>query len=145
MLWWASVGFAVISGICVVFQNGLNEKLLRGFVAPWVLFVNAAVFGVASAVWWSGVGFVRAREGSTASFEIWHIVPGLLGFALVALLPRAFAGLGALGALGVFLTTQLLLGMCWDYWIAREAPTLSKITGLIFVLAGAWLILRRPV
>jgi transporter family-2 protein len=101
-------------------------------ITIFTLLVNRSLAGVA----------VAARQ----SPWIW-LPAGLLGVGVLAVLTFAPPRIGSLGTFAVLITAQLLTSLVMDsvglFGLDRVPISVTRLAGLLFLAAGAVLVLRR--
>jgi transporter family-2 protein len=135
-----------VLGAAAVFQALLNREVGSRLGLAQAVFINNIVFfaaGLALFVASHRVPelfpeFFRPRTSETG-FRWWFVLPGILGFSLVAGAPWAVSRLGAFTVFVLFVTAQLFTSLLWDHFSGASPLTLSRVGGLILTLAGVWL------
>jgi transporter family-2 protein len=146
-----SRGLAVAVGVgagCVVgMQAPINSRL-----GKTVGSLQAATFSflVGTALLLLIAAFVRGGLGSLSQVRQvpwWALVGGLLGAVYVTVALVAVRTLGASGLTAVVITGQLAISVVIDrlglFGIAREHITASRIVGLVLLVVGAALVVRK--
>jgi bacterial/archaeal transporter family-2 protein len=146
-----SRGLAVLLGVgagCLVgMQAPINSRLGKS-----VGSVQAATFSflIGTAVLLLIVGFVHGGFGDLGKVgrvPWWALVGGLLGAVYVTVALVAVRTLGASGLTAVVITGQLAISVAIDRFgllgIAREHIGASRILGLVLLVVGAVLVVRR--
>ncbi len=134
----------VVVGIAAVVQSGLNRQIgqrwgLAGSVAltSAVLFA-AAVLLLAVSRWAPSrlPGFFNAPPGEK-SFELWFLIPGLLGLVIVAGFPWAIHRAGATLTFVVAIAVQMMVSLAWDIAVEGQPFSWVKAAGAVLAIAGA--------
>jgi bacterial/archaeal transporter family-2 protein len=96
------------------------------------------------------VAFVRggfASFGQVRNVPWWALVGGLLGAVYVTVALVAVRTLGASGLTAVVITGQLAISVAIDrfglFGLARQHIDASRIVGLVLLVAGVVLVVRR--
>ncbi len=146
-----SRGLAVLVGVgagCLVgMQAPINSRLGRS-----VGSVQAATFSflVGTAVLLVIVAFVHGGYGALGKLERvpwWALTGGVLGAVYVTVALIAVRTLGASGLTAVVITGQLAISVAIDrfglFGIAKQHVGVSRIVGLVLLVAGVVLVVRR--
>jgi transporter family-2 protein len=114
--------------------------------------VQAATFSflIGTAVLLLIVGFVHGgfgNLGKVGRVPWWALVGGLLGAVYVTVALIAVRTLGASGLTAVVITGQLAISVAIDrfglFGLAKEHIDASRILGLVLLVVGAVLVVRR--
>ena len=136
-------------GALAVLQATINRHIaLQWGIAPTVA-LNAAVIGVVAALFYAAVRvgsvgneFVLHPGASLAQMKWWWVVPGLIGFALVAGLPYAVDKIGALRVFVGVVAAQMITSLVWDAAFEKTPATLVRVLGaglaVVSVLLVSW-------
>ncbi len=128
-------------------QAPINSRLGKS-----VGSVQAATFSflIGTTVLLLIVGFVHGGFGDLGKIgkvPWWALVGGLLGAVYVTVALIAVRTLGASGLTAVVITGQLAISVAIDrfglFGIAREHIGASRIVGLVLLVVGAVLVVRR--
>jgi transporter family-2 protein len=146
-----SRGLAVLLGVaagCLVgMQAPINARLGRT-----VGSIQAATFSflVGTVALVAIAGFVNGGLGQLTNAgraPWWALVGGLLGAVYVTVALVAVRTLGASGLTAVVITGQLAISVVIDrfglFGIARQHVDVSRIVGLVLLVAGVVLVVRR--
>ena len=146
-----SRGLAVFVGVgagCLVgMQAPINSRLGKSVgsmqAATFSFLLGTLVLLVIAA-------FVRGGLGGLAHATRapwWALVGGLLGAVYVSVALVAVRTLGASGLTAVVITGQLVISVVIDRFgllgVARQAVGVQRIAGLLLLLAGVVLVVRR--
>jgi bacterial/archaeal transporter family-2 protein len=142
-----AVGLAAAAGVFVGLQAPVNARLGRevgSFQAATISFaIGTSALILAASL--SGGGLSNIGHASRAHW--WALIGGLLGafYVTVALVTVRTLGLSALTAIVV--TGQLTIAVVVDRFgwlgIARQHIGWSRIAGLVLLLVGVVLVVRR--
>jgi transporter family-2 protein len=145
MSWWL-LALPLLAGALMPLQAGINGQLANHIssvlAASLISFVIGTLALLVLTVWQREVPMLGAFKGLTW----WHWTGGLLGAFFIA--TAAFTGpkVGALLFMVLIIAGQLSMAITLDHfgWAGfRESPvSLSKIGGLLLIVAGIWLIRR---
>jgi bacterial/archaeal transporter family-2 protein len=146
-----SRGLAVLVGVgagCLVgMQAPINSRLGKS-----VGSVQAASFSflIGTALLLAIAAFVHGGLGSLGQVRHvpwWALVGGLLGAVYVTVALVAVRTLGASGLTAVVITGQLAISVAIDrfglFGIARQHVDASRILGLVLLVVGVVLVVRR--
>ena len=146
-----SRGIAVLVGIgagCLVgMQAPINARLGKS-----VGSIQAATFSflVGTVALLAVASFVNGGLGELANVgraPWWALVGGLLGAVYVTVALVAVRTLGASGLTAVVITGQLAISVVIDrfglFGLARQHIDVSRIVGLVLLVAGVVLVVRR--
>lgn len=135
-------GIPFILGAAAILQAGLNRMVAAQSTLPVAVLVNTGVLVIlAGGFFWF---HVRSGPGPEFTSLPWYaLIPGIMGFSLVAGLPFAISRIGALQTFIVFVTGQLFFSLLWDRWVENIPITSSRIVALALTCAGVLLAIRR--
>jgi transporter family-2 protein len=146
-----SRGLAVLLGVaagCLVgMQAPINARLgktVGSIQAATFSFLVGTVALVAIATFVNG-GLGQLTNAGRAPW--WALVGGLLGAVYVTVALVAVRTLGASGLTAVVITGQLAISVVIDrfglFGIARQHVDVSRVLGLVLLVAGVVLVVRR--
>ncbi|HTA33267.1 MAG TPA: DMT family transporter [Solirubrobacteraceae bacterium] len=146
-----SRGLAVLLGVaagCLVgMQAPINARLgktVGSIQAATFSFLVGTVALVAIATFVNG-GLGQLTNAGRAPW--WALVGGLLGAVYVTVALVAVRTLGASGLTAVVITGQLAISVVIDrfglFGIARQHVDVSRVVGLVLLVAGVVLVVRR--
>ncbi|MEI6806382.1 MAG: DMT family transporter, partial [Myxococcaceae bacterium] len=123
-------------GFMSVLQIALNKQVGQQYGLASVLMINALMILLAAGTLFLAVTYLPGRFGSflagsevSFQFKLWHLLPGLFGFAVIAGLPYCMNQIGALAVFIIFVTAQVVGSMLWDNLVDGMPLTASKIVG----------------
>ncbi len=147
-----SRGLAVLIGAgagCLVgMQAPINSRLGKTVggvqAASFSFLVGTAALVAIAFVLRGGLGSL----GSLGKVPWWALVGGLLGAVYVFVALEAVRTLGASGLTAVVITGQLAISVAIDRFgllgVQRTPITASRIAGLVLLVAGVALVVRKP-
>ncbi len=139
---WHFVSVSV--GVCILMQGLLNKQFSIAYGLSTATFINALVFAFLAFLL-----FVVTQKFPLMfpeflppklthyEFRLWHLIPGVCGFAIVVLTPWGIHNLGAAPVFVLIVSAQILFSALWDYSFSSVSFSVMKIVGLFLVLAGA--------
>ncbi len=140
----------VVVGALVVLQGNLNRLVAAKHGLAFAMGVNTIVFAlsclglIAAVRAFPGVfpaGFAWRTDGYR--FAIWHLFPGLCGFALVAGIPFAIAHLGPVRVFVGVVVAQVVASVLWEAIVDGHRPAPARLAGVGLALVGVLLASRR--
>ena len=146
-----SRGLAVLVGVgagCLVgTQAPVNSRLgktLGGVQAATFSFlVGTVALLLLASFWHGGLG----NLGRVSQVPWWALIGGLLGAVYVSVALVAVRTLGASGLTAVVITGQLAISVVIDRFgllgIAKQHVGASRIVGLLLLIAGFLLVVRK--
>ena len=141
-----AVAFALVAGVAGSIQVVVNATLGRR-----IGVVDAAAFGsvVAMLVLVTATVFVRSGDGVTAALKqpAWLWLGGIMGALIVTAIAYSPPRIGVFATIGIIVAGQLVMGALIDafglFGVERIPLHPARVTGLVFLAAGALLVLRR--
>ncbi len=135
------------AGCLVGMQAPINARLAKGVgdiqAATFSFLVGTLLLVVIAA-------FVRGGLTNLGQVRVvpwWALVGGLLGAVYVSVALVAVRTLGASGLTAVVITGQLAISVAIDHFgafgIAKQHVGASRIVGLVLLVAGVVLVVRR--
>ncbi len=140
--------FAILSGLAMSIQPGINSLLGRAVQSPWLASTISFFVGtIALAVITIGFGEFKSVSFflETVKNQPWWIwVGGLLG-ALVVTSALVFAPkIGATSWIALFLVGQVATSVFLEKWGVLGFPekriSVEKLIGLALLILSAWLV-----
>ena len=139
---------ALLVGMALPLQSGINAQLRIGLGQP--LLAALVSFGVGTVALALAALALRVTMPSTSQLggiPLWQWTGGLIGaiyiFSAVLLAPR----LGATTLVGAMVAGQMLGSLLYDQFGVVGYPvipvTLRRLTGVVMILAGVWLVQQR--
>ena len=135
---------AVIGGIAVALQGHFMGIMDQGIGSKESVFITYAGGGILAVLM-----MIAARGGH---LNAWQSVPwyaltsGVLGLVIVAVIGYTVPRLGLTTAFTVLVASQLVVAVMLDHFGVLGASVrtmdLPRITGLVFLILGVWLVLR---
>jgi len=135
---------AIIGGIAVALQGHFMGIMDQRIGSKESVFITYASGGILAAVM-----MIAARGGH---LNAWQNVPwyaltaGALGLVIVGTIGYTVPRLGLTMAFTVIVASQLVVAVMLDHFgllgAAVRTLDLTRITGLIFLILGVWLVLR---
>lgn len=141
-----AIPFLLLVGGLLALQAAANVQLSGAMVSPFgastlQLGIGAALLAALAAVVGSLGAFTLLGDA-----EPWHLLGGLGSAVYITAGILLFPRLGALVAVGLFITGQMLASLLLDGFgwlgVARDAPGVAALVGAGAVVVGAWLIVR---
>lgn len=136
---------AIIGGIAVAVQAQMMGVMDRGIGTLESVFIT---YGVGSVI--IGLVMLLLKGGNLSA---WNTVPtytlfaGVIGLVIVASIGYAAPRLGLVAAFTLIIAAQFAVGALFDQfgWLGAEirALTPTRIAGLLVMLFGIWLTLRK--
>ena len=68
---------------------------------------------------------------------MWFLLPGIIGFLLITMLPLAISRAGALAVFLALIAGQVVAGMLWDALREGRMPDVPRVAASLLVIAGA--------
>lgn len=137
--------FPLLMGTFLVFQPGINRQIMASKGLGFAIVLNGCVvfflttsFFLLAFFWGDRLpDFFRFKTGG--AIQWWFVLPGLLGFSLVACVPFILASVGALSTVVGMLAGQLLTSLAWDAFLEGRPPSAMRVIGMCLAMGGALL------
>lgn len=142
-----AVALAAIAGVLVGTQAPVNSRLGRDIgsvqAATFSFVVGAVALALVASLFYGGLGnFARAGRAPW-----WALVGGLLGAVYVTVAIITVKTLGVSGLTAIVISGQLAAAVVIDRFgllgIAKQPVGVSRIVGLVLLVAGVLLVVRR--
>jgi transporter family-2 protein len=137
------VGAGCLVGLQAPVNSRLGKSVGTAQAATFSFLVGTAALLVVASLWRGGLG----NLGHLARAPWWALVGGLFGAVYVAVALAAVRTLGASGLTAVVITGQLVISVVIDRFgllgIAKQHIGPSRIAGLVLLVAGLVLVVRR--
>jgi uncharacterized membrane protein YdcZ (DUF606 family) len=131
-------------GAISVFQAGLNETMISKIGFSLTMVCNSVVLLGLSllfvTLFQQNPAFLPKEfhaPSSEFTWNWWYLLPGLLGFFLVAGIPISFAANGSAKTMILLVAFQILTGILWDYFYREAEFSKRQIFGAGLALLGA--------
>jgi bacterial/archaeal transporter family-2 protein len=135
----------VILGGAGVVQAGLNKTIAQSYGLSTASLINgvmvalcaAALFGVV--YYWPGwfPDIVVFKKSGGESFKWWYLVPGIIGFSMVFVIPLMIFEVGALPVFLGVIAGQIMVGMIWDACLENIPVSTVRMAGAALTFIGA--------
>jgi uncharacterized membrane protein YdcZ (DUF606 family) len=140
-----SVILPFFMGAFGVLQNSLLKRQANSVGLPLGLLVNNLVLLTCSCLLLLLLQFIaneslpdifRPRQG-WAAVGVRHLLPGILGFLIISLLPLAIERVGAMRVFVVVVAAQVAVSALWDFYLEAIPVSGWRIAGGALTLLGA--------
>ena len=135
---------AIVGGIAVALQGHFMGIMDQRIGSNESVFITYASGGVLAALM-----MIVARGGHLRAWQNapWYaLCAGILGLVIVGTIGYTVPRLGLTAAFTVIVASQLVVAVILDHFglfgAAVRAMDLPRITGLILLILGVWLVLR---
>ena len=135
---------AIVGGIAVALQGHFMGIMDQRIGSKESVFITYASGGVLTALM-----MIVARGGHLSAWQNapWYaLCAGILGLVIVGTIGYTVPRLGLTAAFTVIVASQLVVAVILDHFglfgAAVRAMDLPRITGLILLILGVWLVLR---
>jgi transporter family-2 protein len=135
---------AIVGGIAVALQGHFMGIMDQRIGSKDSVFITYASGGVLAALM-----MIVARGGHLRAWQNapWYaLCAGILGLVIVGTIGYTVPRLGLTAAFTVIVASQLVVAVILDHFglfgAAVRAMDLPRITGLILLILGVWLVLR---
>lgn len=151
------VGLALLAGVCLAVQVGVNGVLRSRMGSPVLSTLTSFASGTAALLLVIGLGLALGRgeaaraavspQPGWAGAPWWAWTGGLLGAGYVMLSITFAPRLGAAGWVGVMVSSQIVASVVLDHFgllgFAPRAITPARVAGVALLVAGVALVLQR--
>ena len=142
-----AVVLGVTAGCLVGMQAPINSRLGKSVgtaqAATFSFLVGTVALLLLASFWHGGLG----NLGRVSQVPWWALIGGLLGAVYVSVALVAVRTLGASGLTAVVITGQLAISVVIDRFgllgIAKQHVGASRIVGLLLLIAGFLLVVRK--
>ncbi len=142
-----AVALAAIAGVLVGMQAPVNSRLGRDLgsvqAATFSFVVGTVALALIASLFYGGLG----SFGSVGKAPWWALVGGLLGAVYVTVAILTVRTLGVSGLTAIVISGQLVAAVVIDRFgllgIAKQPIGATRIVGLVLLVAGVLLVVRR--
>jgi bacterial/archaeal transporter family-2 protein len=142
-----AVALAALAGVLVGMQAPVNSRLGRSIgnvqAATFSFIVGTVALALVASLFYGGLG----SFGQAAKAPLWALVGGLLGAVYVTVAIVTVRTLGVSGLTAIVITGQLAAAVVIDRFgllgISKQPIGASRIVGLVLLIVGALLVVRR--
>ena len=138
------IGVAVMGGLAAVVQAQFNSIMNKGMGTLESVFITYGLGGVVV-----GLLMLAHRGGNLRAFVglPWYVLlAGLCGLVIIGSISYTVPRLGLVTTFTVIVATQFILGSLFDHFgvlgMEIRPLTLQKISGILILLMGVWLVMR---
>lgn len=142
---WFLIALAALGGIAVTLQGQFMGTMTRSLGTLESVFITYASGGLVISLILLAVagGDLRAWR----SVQPYTLTAGLLGLIIVGTIGYVTSHLGLVSTFTIIVAAQFLLAALFDHfgWLHADLHplTLSRGIGIVVLLLGVWLILRK--
>jgi transporter family-2 protein len=140
----------VLLGVIGLLQGGLNKEIGHIIGVAQATLVGMVITLLIAIVFFYAVKFspeffapIYHIKAPIFTWRWYFIIPGILGFLIVSLLPWAFLELGAVKATILIVAAQMIFSVFWDISVEKLPINSSKIIGMVFVFIGTLFIVVK--
>jgi len=138
-------GLPIGLGIAAVVQAGLNRKIAGHWgLSTAVLLNSLGIFIVSGIFLWlcaskiiSVPDFMLPRL-DLKTFQLWYLIPGVLGFSLVLGIPLGIYRIGALQIFLGLIFAQIVTSFMWDWWVEGITFSWNRVIGGLLAFLGVF-------
>ena len=146
MSYWPQL-LALVVGAGITAQVGMNATVSRTIGSALLASIVNFTIGLAALSALALLAAARPSPGSLSAVPGWAWLGGLCGAAYVAASTMLAPRIGATALLALLLAGQLVSGLLADHFGVLGFPqhpvSWQRITGVVLLLAGVWLVMRR--
>jgi uncharacterized membrane protein YdcZ (DUF606 family) len=145
-----TIALPLAIGCFGVLQNTVNRKIADGLGLPLALVLNNIVLLATSLLLFFALklfgpeqlpDIFRPRPG-LPPFSWYNLIPGLLGFFIIATAPWSIARVGATKVFIMVIMAQIVTSILWDYLAESTMIQPVRLIGAGLVAVGAYLAVR---
>lgn len=142
--------FPLVIGALGVLQNTVNKNVAQGVGMPIAILANGLVLFLCSIAFYFAL-LRMPQEGMPSLFQHklsqgvlnWRIlVPGILGFLIIASAPYCIERAGATKVFIGIIVAQILTSIAWDRFVEEISVTPVRLLGAGLAFIGALLAVR---
>ncbi|TMM16846.1 MAG: DMT family transporter [Actinobacteria bacterium] len=137
------VGAGCLVGMQAPINSRLGKSVGTAQAATFSFLVGTVALLLLASFWHGGLG----NLGRVSQVPWWALIGGLLGAVYVSVALVAVRTLGASGLTAVVITGQLAISVVIDRFgllgIAKQHVGASRIVGLLLLIAGFLLVVRK--
>ena len=141
---------SLLAGAATVLQGTLNKPIADKWGLSAAILITSLVF-LASALIFLAMTLIKPSwfpgymhfQTFWSSFQLYYLLPGILGFIIVAGIPLSIRGIGAVGTFIIMIAAQLIVGMVVDHFFLDQPVNLKKLGGAVLAVLSAMLILHK--
>jgi uncharacterized membrane protein YdcZ (DUF606 family) len=141
-----AIPFLLFVGSLLILQAAANVQLSAAMVSPFGASTLQLAIGAAMLLALASLAGSLGAFGLLDQVEPWHLVGGLGSAIYITAGILLFPRLGALVAVGLFISGQMLASLLLDSFgwlgVARDVHETAALSGAAAVVVGAWLIVR---
>jgi uncharacterized membrane protein YdcZ (DUF606 family) len=132
-----------------VLQNTFNQRIGNSLGLPLTLLMNSFVLFGSSLLLFLAVRYLPAgavaelyQEKNVTGFPWRALLPGLLGFFIVATAPYTIGKIGATRVFIAVIVAQIVVSLLWDLFAESIPVSPTRLAGAGLALLGAILAAR---
>ena len=141
------MALAALAGVLVGLQAPVNARLGRTIgsvqAATFSFVVGTVALALVASLFYGGLG----SFGGVGRAPFWALIGGLLGAVYVTVAILTVRTLGVSGLTAIVISGQLAAAVVIDRFgllgVAKQAVGVSRIMGLVLLVVGVLLVVRR--
>jgi uncharacterized membrane protein YdcZ (DUF606 family) len=83
------------------------------------------------------------NKNNVKVFQWWYLIPGVIGFCLVLLVPLAIMEVGTLPVFLGIIAGQIIVSIVWDAYYENIPVNIICVVGALLTFMGAFLVLWK--
>lgn len=131
-------------GSLVVFQPSLNRLIFAQKGLSYAVLINGAILFCLTTLLFLSISYAPERFPELLrflpgrAFQWWYVLPGIMGFLLVLVVPLMIKSIGAFPTVVMMIIGQIATSFLWDIYQEGALLSGSRLLGLVFVMTGAY-------
>ena len=83
------------------------------------------------------------NKNNVKSFQWWYLIPGIIGFCLVLLVPLVIMEVGTLPVFLGIIAGQIIVSIVWDAYYENIPVNIIRVAGALLTFMGAFLVVWK--
>jgi uncharacterized membrane protein YdcZ (DUF606 family) len=138
----------IILGGAGVIQAVMNKDMAAVYglsftsVINGIIVVLCAIFVFILVQYFPGYfpDILVLNKNNVKSFQWWYLIPGIIGFCLVLLVPLAIMEVGTLPVFLSIIAGQIIVSIVWDAYYENIPVNMIRVAGALLTFMGAFLV-----
>ncbi len=141
----------ILLGGAGVIQAGLNKTIAQTNGLCMAGLINGVMVALCAALifllayyfpgWFPDVVLFNKEKGQP--FEWWYLLPGIIGFSFVFIIPLMIMEVGTLPVFLGVIAGQILVGILWDAHYENIPVSAVRMAGALLTFTGALLVVWK--
>ena len=138
-------------GGALVVQSSLNKTIAESKGLSTACLINGSLVAIFSLIllllshlypqFFSDI--IPFNKNNKWIFKWWYLIPGIIGFCLVVMLPLGIMKIGALPVFLGVIAGQIIISLLYDFYFEKIPINTIRVAGALLTFIGAVLVIWK--